>query len=89
MYRKEIALADYPLPDTSMIEHRLISSIVTSPNHLSEVTRIVRTEMFSTKENRKIWETIMQMFNAHETIDIVTIFPKVDRKYFTENILGD
>lgn len=81
-------LSDFALPNTTDLEHRLLASVITSPDRLYDVMRIVKPEMFSTPENVKIWETVTGMLGLHETIDLVTVVDKVDRKYFIDNIIG-
>ena len=86
--RKEHTLAEFPVPDTSKMEARLIISALYGNNYIGELLRIVKPEFFSTPENRKVWETIVDMFNKREQIDVSTVFPKVDMKNFTENIIS-
>jgi len=84
----EHTLAEYPIPDTTQLEARLLVSCLSNSDYLGELMRIVKPEFFSSRENRKVWDTIVDMYNKREQIDITTVFPKVDRKNFSENIIG-
>lgn len=86
--RNEHTLAEYPIPDTSSIEARVLISSLSNNDYLGELLRIVKPEFFSSRENRKVWETIVDMYNKREQIDIATVFPKVDRKNFSEHIIS-
>lgn len=81
-------LADYNVPETKDIENKLIATILADSSDLTEVMRFVKEDMFSTPENKKIWETIVNMYYNHEPINLVSVMPKVDRTYFIENILS-
>lgn len=83
----EHTLAEYPIPDTSQLETRLLVSCLSNSDYLGELMRIVKPDFFSSRENRKVWDTIVDMYNKREKIDITTVFPKVDRKNFSENII--
>lgn len=86
--RYEHTLSDFPIPDTSSLEARVLVSLITSPDLITEALRVVRPEFFSSSvENRKVWSTVVDMYNKREHIDISTVFPKVDRKNFSENII--
>ena len=84
----EHTLSEYPIPDTTQLEARLLVSCLSNSDYLGELMRIVKPEFFSSRENRKVWDTIVDMYNKREQIDITTVFPKVDRKNFAENIIG-
>ena len=84
----EHTLAEYPIPETTQLEARLLVSCLSNSDYLGELMRIVKPEFFSSRENRKVWDTIVDMYNKREQIDITTVFPKVDRKNFSENIIG-
>ena len=85
--RTEHTLADFPIPDTSALEARVLVSALSNSEYLGEIIRVVRSEFFSSKENRKVWDTIVDMYNRREQVNITTVFPKVDRKNYSENIM--
>ena len=87
MIRREHTLAEFPIPETSQMEARLIISSLYGNTYFGELLRIVKPEYFSVPENRRVWDTIVDMYNKGEQIDVSTVFPKVDMKNFSENIL--
>ncbi len=87
MIRREHTLAEFPIPETASLEARLIISGIYGSTYFGELLRIVKSEYFSVPENRRVWDTIVEMYNKGEQIDVSTVFPKVDMKNFTENIL--
>lgn len=87
MVRREHTLAEFPIPETASLEARLIISGIYGSTYFGELLRIVKSEYFSVPENRRVWDTVVDMYNKGEQIDVSTVFPKVDMKNFTENIL--
>lgn len=87
MRRTEHTITEFPMPDPTPIEGRLLNSILADTNYLSDLQRIVKPEFFSSLENRKIWLTIVEMYRKGEHIDMTTVFPKVDRKNFIDNVM--
>lgn len=87
MIRREHTLAEFPIPETASLEARLIISGIYGSTYFGELLRIVKSEYFSVPENRRVWDTVVDMYNKGEQIDVSTVFPKVDMKNFTENIL--
>ena len=88
MRKVEHLISDFPIPDSSLMERKLLYSLITDMSYFSEVQRVVKPSFFSSEKNRKVWETIVDMASKHEHVDMSTIFPRVDRKHFTEEILG-
>ena len=87
MIRKEQTLMDYPVPDTTGYEHSLLATII-QENHLAlDIMSIVKREMFSNEYTLKIWDVFMDMYYKREKIDLLTVAPKVDNKYFVKNII--
>lgn len=87
MRRREISITEFPMPDPLPLEGKLLNSIFTDVNYLPDLMRIVKADFFSSAENRKVWETIVEMYRAGEAIELTTIFSRVDRKNFIENII--
>ena len=87
MARKEQTLMDYPVPATTGYEHRLLATIIQDNSLATEIMSIVKREMFSNEHTQKIWDIFVDMYYKREKIDLLTIFPKVDNKYFIDNIL--
>ena len=87
MARKILTLEDYPLPETSVYEHRLLATIIQDYTLANEVMSIIKREMFSCKQTQQIWDVFCDMYYKKETIDMLTILPRVDKKYYLDNIL--
>lgn len=87
MRRRDISITEFPMPDPLPLEGKLLNSIFTDVNYLPDLMRIVKADFFSSAENRKVWETIVEMYRAGEAIELTTIFSRVDRKNFIENII--
>ena len=88
MARKILTLDEYPLPETNVYEHRLLATIIQDYTLANEVMSIIKREMFSCKQTQQIWDVFCDMYYKKETIDMLTILPRVDKKYFLDNILS-
>ena len=88
MARKILTLEDYPLPETNVYEHRLLATIIQDYTLANEVMSIIKREMFSCEQTQQIWDVFCDMYYKKETIDMLTILPRVDKKYYLDNILS-
>ena len=88
MARKILTLEDYPLPETNVYEHRLLATIIQDYTLANEVMSIIKREMFSCEQTQHIWDVFCDMYYKKETIDMLTILPRVDKKYYLDNILS-
>lgn len=88
MARKILTLDEYPLPETSVYEHRLLATIIQDYTLANEVMSIIKREMFSCKQTQQIWDVFCDMYYKKETIDMLTILPRVDKKYYLDNIIS-
>lgn len=88
MARKILTLDDYPLPETNVYEHRLLATIIQDYTLANEVMSIIKREMFSCEQTQQIWDVFCDMYYKKETIDMLTILPRVDKKYYLDNILS-
>lgn len=88
MVRKEQTLMDYPVPNTTEYEHRLLATIIQDNSLATEIMSIIKRDMFSNEHTQKIWDVFVDMYYKREKIDLLTIFPKVDNKYFIDNVLN-
>ena len=78
---------DFPVPSTTGYEHKLLATIIQDNSLATEIMSIVKREMFSNEHTQKIWDVFVDMYYKREKIDLLTIFPKVDNKYFFDNVL--
>ena len=88
MVRKEQTLMGYPVPNTTEYEHRLLATIIQDNSLATEIMSIIKRDMFSNEHTQKIWDVFVDMYYKREKIDLLTIFPKVDNKYFIDNVLN-
>lgn len=85
--KKQLELADFAMPDTRVVENKILAGIITDSTLLDNVIRMIKPEMFSRDEARNLWNIILDMHYNHETIDMVTVMSKCDRKFYIDNIL--
>ena len=78
------SLAEFPLPETDLIERQVLSDIVANPEIFSEVLPLLGADMFSNPFRKKVWGTLVRMFNGGEPIDLVSVYSKVGKGYSTE-----
>lgn len=78
----------YPVPNTTEYEHRLLATIIQDNSLATEIMSIIKRDMFSNEHTQKIWDVFVDMYYKREKIDLLTIFPKVDNKYFIDNVLN-
>ena len=83
---KERTLADYPVPDSSLLERQLLSDLVGNPDVIGEVDAIIEPEMFTSGDRKAIYEAILSMFYSEKRIDYSTIFGRVGQRFVTEVI---
>lgn len=81
-------IEDLKLPHRDNIEDILIGELMTEPEHLSEIAEIVKPEMFFKSENKKIFESIMEMYLNNENIDIYTVSSNLEKKNVLEFVGG-
>lgn len=78
---------DFPVPSTTGYEHKLLATIIQDNSLATDIMSIVKREMFSNEHTQKIWDVFVDMYYKREKIDLLTIVPKVDNKYFIDNII--
>lgn len=81
-------IEDLKLPHRDNIEDILLGELMTEPEHLSEIAEIVKPEMFFKSENKKIFESIMEMYLNNENIDIYTVSSNLEKKNVLEYVGG-
>lgn len=88
MKRREISITEFPMPDPIPMEGKLLNSIINDSSYMPDIMRIVRADFFSSTQNRKAWEVLVDMYRTGETIDLVSVSSKVDRKNLIDNIIS-
>lgn len=82
----EKTLADYPLPNTTDIECQVVGDFIGTPEFRNEILKIVSPAMFANKDCRNLWLTLIDRHSRNETIDMISVFPLCDKKFFVDNI---
>ena len=81
---REISLTDIPLPGTELLERQIIADAVDNPDTIGEAASIIFPDYFSSEERKMIWGTIVDMYNARETIDMASVWQRTGRAYIDE-----
>ncbi len=81
MENKLPTLADFAPPATFDMECRVLASLVAQQELIPSVQGFLREDMFYDEHCKKLYKTIMEMYENRESIDMVTIFPKVEREF--------
>ena len=61
------------MPQALEAEQAVIGSMLIDPSCIPEVIELLRPEDFYAEENRRIFETIFEMFTGSVRIDAVTV----------------
>jgi replicative DNA helicase len=67
-----LSIAEFPVPDTSQIEKRVLADIITSPEIITDARSVLTPEMFSDADCRNAYTTLLGMADKREDIDLVT-----------------
>lgn len=86
--KQQQTLADFPFPESLTAERQVLADVASNPDTLPDVMEIVTPDLFSTDETRKIWETMVSMFNAGEKIDVFSLRTKCGREFSTNTMAG-
>ena len=81
---REISLTDIPLPATENLERQIIADAVDNPDIIGEATAIIFPDYFSSEDRKMIWSTIVDMYNARETIDMTSVWQRTGKAYIDE-----
>jgi len=81
---REISLSDIPLPGTELLERQIIADAVDNPDAVGEAASIVFPDYFSSEGRKAIWNTIVNMYNARETIDMASVWQRTGKAYIDE-----
>ena len=84
MKDRDITLADIPLPGTELLERQIIADAVENPDAIGEVASFIFPDFFTSDDRKMIWSTLVDMFNARETIDMPSVWQRTGRAYIDE-----
>lgn len=80
-------LHEFEIPQCPDIERLLLCEMISFPENILEVRRIVTESMFDSDEAKSVWRVITSKYDNHEHIDMTTIWSGVDRKWYQANII--
>lgn len=67
-----------PMPHSEEAEEAVLGSVLTDNNTYERASQYITSpDMFYTDDNRILWNHIVSMHGAHETIDIVTLSARI------------
>lgn len=81
---REISLSDIPLPATELLERQIIADAVENPDIIGEAAAVIFPDYFSSEDRKMIWTTIVDMYNASETIDMTSVWQRTGKAYIEE-----
>ena len=81
---REISLSDIPLPGTELLERQIIADAIENSDAIGDVSAVVFPEYFTSDGRRAIWETLVGMYNARETIDKASVWQRTGKVYLDE-----
>lgn len=79
-------MSDGPVNETA--EQAVLGAILLDPEQMKALSGLLRAEMFSTSNNRSIFECFLELFLERRTIDIVTVADRLQQKSMLESIGG-
>ena len=68
-----IKFSDIRLPDTTARERQVIADAVCTENMLGDVIPLMHPDFFTTTERRKMWESIVDIYNKGESVNLWSI----------------
>ena len=78
MMQKDIPfLPDVPAPSTLKAEQQVLADVASNPGTLPDVMEVLTRDSFFDEKNRSVWDTMIAMYNAGETIDIFSLRMKI------------
>lgn len=79
---------EYNIPQDPTIECKVLAELVGNPELIPVAIGGLSDECFTIRECKDIFATIVQMYEAHETIDFITLSQRVDRKFLYSKIIA-
>lgn len=75
-------------PHSIEAEEVVLGQIMIEENAIEEVVNIIKPETFYKESNRRIYESIYDLYLKNNPINIVTVFDDLKKKNFLENVGG-
>ena len=79
--------SDYRIPQDHTTECQVLAELVSNPEYLPTAIGSLNRECFTLKECQSLYEVLVKMYEARETIDAITVSQRVDRDFFFKKIL--
>lgn len=75
--------SDIPIPDTMTAEYQVLSDLVFNSGYVPVAQEYLDSGMFSTEENRRLWEMLVRMKTEGETVDLTTVGTRISSQLVT------
>lgn len=85
--KPQLSIAEFPVPDTTQDEKRVIADIITSPEIITDARGILTPEMFSDTDCREAYLTLLGMADKREAIDLVTASNRIGQDFIVKHII--
>lgn len=81
------SIAEFPVPNTSQDERRVIADIIYSPEIITDARRILSREMFTDTDCRNAYVSLLDMADRREDIDLVTASNRIGQDFVVKMIV--
>lgn len=78
------SIQEYQLPKTSDLERQLLADVVASPEAVGDVMRIITEDAFTSDDRKSIWNSIVDIFNHGEGLDMTAMFARCGDAFLNE-----
>lgn len=75
---------EFPLPSTIDVEQMVLADAITAPDMLGDVLQVVHHDFFTSDARRRIWEILIERYNAGKEIDELSFLQLAKDEYQTE-----
>lgn len=85
--QQTISLSEYSAPNSMSTELQVLADMVSLPETMMDATRMLTAEMFSDDQCREAYAAIAKMYKDGQTVDLPSIWGKVDVNLVTKGIV--
>lgn len=85
--QQTISLSEYSAPNSMSTELQVLADMVSLPETVMDATRMLTAEMFSDDQCREAYAAIAKMYKDGQTVDLPSIWGKVDVNLVTKGIV--
>ena len=72
------------MPDSRFLEFQVLADLISSPDMIATVRTSITRDMFTTPGTQRAWDVLNEMTDQGVTVDLQTVFPKIDQGTFRE-----